>query len=79
MRLLRELDDERSARMLLDALADSGIECELKTNQTGRHSVWVHRRESPEARQGARRELVFGRAARSAGAGGCPRAAPHAS
>jgi GlpG protein len=52
MRLLRELSDERTAQMLVDGLADSGVETELiagrtpaiesaNTNQPGRYAVWV--------------------------------------
>lgn len=41
MRLLRELDAEQDAQYLVDALADSGIETDLKSGQDGRHRVWV--------------------------------------
>jgi GlpG protein len=41
MRLLRELAEERTARMLADALADAGIDAELKESHEGRHTVWV--------------------------------------
>ncbi len=41
MRLLREIPDERSARMLVDALDDSGIDTDLKETQGGGFSVWV--------------------------------------
>jgi GlpG protein len=39
MRLLRELDDEKTAQRLVDALADQTIETELKRGE--RYSVWV--------------------------------------
>lgn len=41
MRQLRACPDERTARMLVDALDDSGIETDLKSDAEGSHSVWV--------------------------------------
>lgn len=41
MRQLRELEDEKTARMLADALGDSGIDTDLKQNAAGSFTVWV--------------------------------------
>ncbi|MFT3923024.1 MAG: rhomboid family intramembrane serine protease [Myxococcales bacterium] len=41
MRQLREVPDERTGRMLVDALDDAGIESELKVGGAGSSVVWV--------------------------------------
>lgn len=41
MRILRDLPDERTAHMLIDALNDNGIETDLKETQANTFSVWV--------------------------------------
>jgi GlpG protein len=41
MRQLRELEDESSARMLVDALGDAGIETDLKQTSGDHYAVWV--------------------------------------
>src|SRR6185312_9973384 len=41
MRQLRALPDERAAQMLVDALDDSGIETDLKTDSEQGFAVWV--------------------------------------
>jgi GlpG protein len=41
MRQLREFPEEDAARLLCDALLESGIEVELIQSQSGGHAVWV--------------------------------------